>query len=118
MDPKIFVRGIDKVIKKDLVKHQALLVRSKQELDAYKQARAHLIQRKKHYRSLKGGGKFDDKALQTSIDGMAIDLRHMSDKVDLSNKAIAHHTLIVDTLSLQLENYNNTLLEIADAVSH
>ena len=118
MDPKIFVRGIDKVLKKDLVKHQALLLRSSQELDAYKEARTHLVKRKKYYRSLIGGGKFNDTSLQNSIDGLVIDLRHMSDKVKLSSEAMEHHSLIVDTLSGQLEEYNETLLELADAAIH
>lgn len=107
--PLIIIRGIDEVIKRDLDKHRALLERSHTERGAYKQAVAHLIKRKKYYSSLIGGEKYEDAALQKSIDGLVVDLRHMSDKVKLSDEAMSHHQLIVDTLSKQLNDYNEAV---------
>ena len=117
-EPIILVRGIDKVIKKDLQKHLALLDKSKVELLAYKEARSHEIKKKKYYRSLIGGDKYDDHALKNSMAQIAVNIRHMSDKIKLTQEAIAHHTLIVDTLTKQLEDYNETLNALASSRSY
>ena len=107
-DPVIRIKGIDKVIKLDLEKHKDLLERSKLELDSYRESVSHLIKRKKHYKSLLNGSKYSDEALRESMGMIAVDIRAMSDKVKLSQDAIDHHTLIVDTLSRQLDDYNKT----------
>lgn len=104
-DPEIFIKGMDKIIKRDLEKHKGLLARSKLELDSYKLSRSQLIKRKKHYVSLINNSKYNDDSLQRSVEMIAIDIKQMSDKVKLSNDAIDHHTLIVDTLTKQLEEY-------------
>lgn len=103
--PKILIKGIDKVIKRDLGKHKNLLIRAKLSLQSFKQATSHLIKKKKHYSGLVGGGKFKDPALKESISMINVDIRAMSDKVKLANEEIEHHTLIVDTLTDQLEEY-------------
>lgn len=110
--PKIIIEGIDEIIKRDLEKHKAALDRSKVELLAYKEARSHEIKKKKHYRKQIGNGKYNDEALKRSMNDIAINIRHMSDKVKLSEDAIAHHTLIVDTLTDQLEEYNKNMKEM------
>lgn len=120
--PNIFIRGIDKVIKKDLQKHKDLNARCKQNLDAYRTAVSHQVKKKKHYKSLIGGGKFDDDALRDSMDMISIDIRHHSDKVHQTQEEMKHHTLIIDTLSKQLEEYNSNKQSIDEysdnAVSH
>ena len=68
--------------------------------------------KKKHYKGLIGGGKYDDDALKRSMGDIAINIRHMSDKEKLSRDAIEHHTLIVDTLTQQLEEYNINIIEL------
>jgi hypothetical protein len=112
-EPQIFVEGIEEVIKRDLEKHKGLLEQTQRELDAYKQSRSHEIRRKKYYKSLIGGGKFDDDALRASMDDIASNIRHLSDKVDLSREKLEHHTLIVDTLTQQLEDQNKALAALA-----
>jgi hypothetical protein len=112
-EPEIVIEGIEEVIKKDLKKHQAILERSKLELIAYKNSRSHEIQKKKKWKSHIGGGKFNDDALRESMDQIAINIRHMSDKVDLTNEAIKHHTEIVDTLIEQLDNQMKGLKTLA-----
>jgi len=47
--------------------------------------------------------------MKEAISMIGIDIRAMSDKVKLANDEIEHHTLIVDTLTQQLEDYNNAL---------
>lgn len=111
MEPKIIIEGIDEIIKRDLEKHKAILERSKMELASYREARSHEIKKKKHYRKLIGNGKYNDDALKRSMNDIAINIRHMEDKVKLTNDAIAHHTLIVDTLTNQLKEYEKGMRE-------
>lgn len=111
-EPKIVIKGIDKVIKRDLGKHKELLQQSKLSLLSFREAVSHQIKKKKHYLSLVGGGKFNDDSLKESINMINIDIRAMSDKTKLADEEISHHTLIVDTLTKQLQEYyeNNGLI--------
>ena len=104
--PFVFIEGIDVVIRRDLDKHKAILENCKNDLIAFKQARAHEIAKKKHYRKQIGGGKFNDEALRQGIVGIAVNIRHMSDKISHTEKRIEHNTHIVDTLQGQLDDYN------------
>ena len=112
-DPEIVFEGMEIIIKRDLEKHKVLLITSNQELLAFRNARSHEIKRKKYYKSLIGGEKYNDDSLRRSMDDIAINIRHLSDKVKLSEDAIKHHTLIVDTLTEQLENQNRGLDALA-----
>ena len=103
--PMVFIKGMDKIIKRDLSKHKDLLQRTKLNLDAYRVALSHQVKKKKHYKSLIGGDKYDDNALRKSMDMIVIDLRHLSDKVKLTSEELDHHTLIVDTLTTQLDDF-------------
>ena len=115
--PFIFIEGIDVIIRRDLQKHKKLLEQAHREEEAYQQSHAQLIARKKHYRKLIGGGKFDDDALKRAMNGIAIDIRAMSDKIKLSKDAIEHHRLIVNTLTGQLADYEKQA-EIARSLGH
>ena len=99
--PLIVIDGFEKVIERDLEKHRLLLVQAKSELDAYRNSVSHQIKKKKFYGSLIGSGRYNDDSLRSSMTMIAVDIRHMSDKVKLSQDAIEHHTLIVDTLVKQ-----------------
>ena len=112
--PWLFIEGIDQVIRRDLEKHQAILARTYIEKQAYQQAASHEIQKKKFYRKQIGGGKYDDKALRRSMKDIAVNIRHMQDKVKLSEDKIEHETLIVDTLSEQLKQYEIAANAVAD----
>ena len=101
----IRIKGIDKVIKRDLGKHKEMLQRAKLSLLSFRESVSHLIKKKKHYLSLIGEGKFNDDSLRESITMINIDIRAMGDKVKLTNEEIDHHVLIVDTLTEQLEEY-------------
>jgi len=104
-EPIITIEGLDVIIKRDLEKHQALLERSKQEKLSYVEARSHEIKRKRAWRKHIGNGKFDDDSLNTALDQIVQNITMYSDKVKLSDDAIAHHGEIVETLTGQLENY-------------
>ena len=106
LEPELFVEGIDVVIKLDLGKHKTLLAQTQAELLSFRAARDHESLRKRHYYRLIGTGKYDDEALESSVTGSRINVRHLSDKVKLAKEKIEHHALIVDTLTAQLEDYN------------
>lgn len=106
--PEVFIEGIDVVIKRDLGKHKELLAQTQAELASFIEARDHESARKRHYYRLIGGGKYDDDALKKSVEDIRINVRHLSDKAKLAQEKIEHHTLIVDTLTEQLQDYNRT----------
>ena len=121
MEANIVIKGIEVVIKRDLEKHKTLLERSAIEMLSFKEAVSHEIKKKKHYKSLLGEGKYNDDSLVKSMDMIAINIRHLSDKVKLSQDSIDHHRLIVDTLTKQLEAQNESLAKYyrdKDAVSN
>ena len=106
IEPEVFIEGIDVVIKLDLGKHKELLAQTQTELLSFREARDHESARKRHYYRLIGGGKYDDDSLRKSVGDIRINIRHLSDKVKLAEDKAEHHTLIVDTLTTQLEDYN------------
>jgi predicted TIM-barrel fold metal-dependent hydrolase len=105
-DPEIFLEGIDSVIKLDLGKHKEMLSQVHDELSSYREAVSHESARKRHYYRLVGKGRYNDEALLKSVKDIRVNIRHLSDKVKLSEDKIEHHRLIVDTLTEQLEDYN------------
>jgi hypothetical protein len=107
--PIIIIEGIEEIPKRDLAKHKMLVVRTRTERDAYAKARSHEVRKKKHYRKLIGGGKFNDDALRASIQQIIINIRHFSDKVKASEEKLVHHQLIVETLTRQLEQHEELL---------
>ena len=106
LPPEIFIEGIDEVIKKDLGRHREILARTHLEKQAYQEAVTHESARKRHYYRQVGKGKYNDEALLRSVEDIRINIRHLSDKVKLSDKKIEHETLIVDTLTAQLKEYD------------
>lgn len=119
--PQIFILGIDVVIERDLNKHKSLLERAKHSLISFKTAVSHQVKKKKYYAGLLAdpAQKYDKRAMKKSLKDINIDIRAMSDKVQITQEEIAHHTLIVDTLTEQLADYNKQLRELpADALSN
>jgi hypothetical protein len=112
--PQIVIEGMEKIIKRDLEKHKAILLKLPLDLQALEVARGHEVEKKRHYRSLIGGGKYNDEALKESIKQIKINIRQNSDKIKLTKDAIEHHTLIVNTLSEQLEKQEQSLKDLAD----
>lgn len=106
IEPEVFIEGIDDVIKLDLGKHKELLAQTRVDIDSFREAVAHESARKRHYHRLIGGGKYNDDALRASVKDIRINIRHLSDKVSQAVKKAEHHTLIVDTLTAQLKDYD------------
>ena len=106
IEPEVFIEGIDVVIKLDLGKHKELLARTNAELLSFREARDHESARKRYYYRLIGGGEFNDEALRNSVKDIRVNIRHLSDKVKVAEEKVEHHTMIVDTLTGQLEDYN------------
>lgn len=105
-DPEIFIEGIDVVIKLDLGKHKEILAQTQVEKVSFQEARDHESKRKRHYYRQIGQGKYNDDALFAAVKDIRINIRHLSDKVKLSDDKIEHETLIVDTLTAQLKEYD------------
>lgn len=99
-EPLVVVEGIEDIIERDLNKHRALLEQAKQNVLIFREARSHEIQRKKHYKSLIGGGKYDDDALRKEMQDMNVNIRNLSDKVKRFEEEVQFHTGIVDKLSV------------------
>ena len=114
MEANIVIKGIEKVIERDLEKHKILLDRSKLEMLSFKKAVSHEIKKKKYYKSLIGDSKFDDVALNESMGMIAVNIRHLSDSVKVSQDSIDHHALIVDDLTQQLEDQYKGLKVLSD----
>lgn len=106
IEPEVFLEGIDVVIKLDLGKHKELLGQARADVESFREAAAHESARKRYYHRLIGGGKYDDDALKRSVKDIRINIRHLTDKADQAVKKAEHHTLIIDTLTAQLEDYN------------
>lgn len=109
----IVIEGVDQIIKRDLDKHKSILDRSKEEIIVFRNATAREIQKKKYYKSLIGGGKFNDESLRSSMTDINVNIRHMQDNVKITEDKIAFNTNIVDTLSRQLEEYYENLKKLS-----
>jgi len=101
----IFIEGIDVLIKRDLEKHQSLLEKNNLDIQALEYARTNEIGRKKFYNTQKGKKNYDDDAMDSAIQQMVINIRHISDRITIAKQMRAQNTQIVDTLSDQLKNY-------------
>ncbi len=112
--PEIVIEGMEQIIQRDLDKHRSLLGAAQADLVAFRTARSHEVQKKKHYKKLIGQGKFNDVSLQKARDQMSINIRHMSDKADTAERAIAHETEIVDTLAQQLKDQMAGIRRLAE----
>jgi hypothetical protein len=113
-EPVVVIDGLEVIIRRDLEKHKLLLTQSKANLDAFRLALSHQIKKKKYYVFLVGGGKYDDAALWESIAMIGVDIRHLSDKAKLTEEALVHHSLIVDTLTAQLADQHKNLKILAE----
>lgn len=102
-DPQIVVEGMEVVLERDLTKHQKAVQQAELELGEYRAARILERNKKSHYESLLGGGKFNDTALKNGIAQIDINIRQLSDKIKLSSEKIEHHTEIVRRLQEELK---------------
>lgn len=101
-NPDIVIEGMEEIINRDLLKFQEVLKQKNVELLAYREARAYLVKRKKEYtKLLEGDNKYKKDSLNNALDMMVIDIRQISDKIKLTEEAIEHYKLVVDTLTEQ-----------------
>ena len=113
-NPLIVIEGMEPIIQKDLDKHKAILEQTQTELGVFRQAVSHEVKKKKYYKSLIGGKKYNDDSLRKSIGDININIRHMSDKAKLAQDKIAFETNIVDTLTTQLGEYRESIKKLAE----
>lgn len=111
--PEIVVEGLEDIIERDRLKHLQLRDRTHQELQAFRAARSHEIKKKKFYVAHQDDKKYDKRAMRRAIKDINTNIRHWSDKCSQSDEKLAHHTLIVDTLTKQLAEQNMSLKRLA-----
>ena len=112
-NPFIVIEGMLPIIEKDLGRHKSIFERSHTELTTYRQSVSHEVKRKKHYKSLIGGGKYNDDSLRESIQQININIRHLSDKAKLAQDKIDFEQNIVDTLTKQLDDQRDAEKKLA-----
>ena len=103
------VEGLREVFEKDIVKHQGLLEQSILDMQAFERGRNHAVKQKQHYRSLIGGGKYNDEALERAIVGININIQHLENKIASAKEKRDFEKNIVDTLTNQLREYNKNI---------
>ena len=113
-DPIMVVEGFEEIYVRDISKHKQILQQTQMEILSFREAVSHEVKRKKYYLSLIGGGKFNDESLKKSIDMINVNIKHLSDKVKISQDKIDHNTLIVETLSDQLVEYRTNLVKLSE----
>lgn len=108
-NPEIVIEGMEKLIERDLEKHNNICDIARKELASFRAATSHEVRKKRHYRSLINGGKFNDKALKKSIDMINVNIRHFQDRSEATEEKLKFNTHIVDTLTEQLKEQNEKL---------
>ena len=106
----VFVEGINVIIKRDLDKHKSLLERDILNINHFQETRNSEIQRKKFYAEQKGKRNYDDAKMDEAILQMNKNIAHLSARIDITRKLKEQNTLIVDTLTKQLEQYYKDLV--------
>lgn len=107
-----FIEGIDVIIRRDLDKHKSLLDKNNLDIQSFQQARSGEIGRKRFYTDQKGKKKYDDDAMDKAIEQMSRNINHLSGRISVTRQLKEQNTLIVDTLSEQLKQYNIDLSNI------
>jgi chromosome segregation ATPase len=112
VEPEVFIEGVDVIIRLDLGKHKEMLTQTTTEMHSFREAAAHESKRKRHYYRLIGGGKYDDDALERSVVQIRQNIVHLTRKAEAAQEKIEHHTLIVDTLTANLEKYERRFAQL------
>jgi len=102
--PEIVIEGMEDIIKMDLDKHKGLLVQTKLDLAAFREAKGHESRKRIHYKNLVKDGKYNKAAMERAIEQCVINIRHLGDKAKLAQEKIQHHDMIVAELEVGLAN--------------
>jgi len=106
---EILIEGIDVIIRRDLDKHKSLLERDNLNIQAFENSIASEIQRKKYYVKNKGQRNYSDDAMDKAIEQMRINITHLGDRLKITKQLRIQNTQIVDTLTVQLDEYYKQL---------
>ena len=108
----IVIEGIDVIIQRDLDKHKSLLDKNNIDLQSIHAARSNEISRKKYYNSQKGKRNYSDDAMDTAIEQMRNNIARYSHQLDQLREDLKFNTNIVDTLTIQLDNYHKNIRKL------
>ena len=109
-----FTEGIDIIIKRDLDKHKSLLEKNIIDILAMQNAIAAEIARKNYYGEQKGNRKYKDDAMDTAITQMTKNINGYSVRIKIVEEERVLNTRIVDTLTLQLQEYYEGLKQLSN----
>ena len=109
----IFVEGIDVIIRRDLDKHKAILEMNVMDIQAFQKSRSSEIERKRFYGEQKGKRRYRDDAMDEAIEQMNKNIGHLSIRIKFAEELRDQNTIIVDTLTKQLEDYNKGIRALA-----
>ena len=101
----IFVEGIDVIIRRDLDKHKAILEMNVMDIQAFQKSRSSEIE--------KGKRRYRDDAMDEAIEQMNKNIGHLSIRIKFAEELRDQNTIIVDTLTKQLEDYNKGIRALA-----
>ena len=102
----IFVEGIDVIIRRDLEKHTALLEQNNINIQHFRDAQSNEIKKKQFYGEQKGKRKYRDADMDKAISQMNINIKHISNRIKIAEELKKENTVIVDTLTEQLKDYD------------
>lgn len=108
-DQHIVIEGMEVVIKRDLQRHEGILMQAKRDYMRFREAVSYEVRKKRHYKNLVKQGKYKKEAMESAIGDININIRNMSDKAKLAEDKIKFEENIVATLRSNLEKQNQQL---------
>lgn len=109
----VFVEGIDVIIRRDLEKHKSLLEQNILDIQAFQRTRASEIGRKRFYGEQKGKKRYRDEEMDKAIQQMNNNIEHLSERIKFTENLKKENTVIVDTLTEQLIEYDIGIRKMA-----
>ena len=109
----IFIEGLDVIIRRDLNKHKSLLEVNILNIHSLQATRASEIDRKRFYGEQKGKRRYRDDEMDKAIEQMNKNIAHLSIKIKFTKDQRDQNTIIVDTLTEQLNGYELGLRAMA-----
>jgi chromosome segregation ATPase len=108
-DPIVVIEGLENIIERDLLREKSRLGQAQRDLKAFQDGVSHHVQKKRYYKTLIGGEKFNDESLKQSIADINTNIRHMSDKKQLALEKIEWHKKIIKKLESDLAEQRDLL---------
>lgn len=113
LEHRVVIHGMLEIIEKDLKKAKQVKEFAVKDRESWKIAISHEVRKKRAYRKLIGGEKYDDNALKNSISQMNQNLNHLNRKVTTADQKIDFQDNIINTLTKNYKEHKEALEEFA-----